>query len=466
MRVWLLLFALLPTAGNGQLSGFGNAPDFTLIDLNGEVHNLYGLLDQNKVVILDFFAVWCGNCQASTPELERIYQEYGPEGNDRIEMLSLESDQNTTDDQVEFYLSIYGNTNPHINATQGVPALYEVDYYPTFYVIAPDRSFTQVHGTIGGLEMDLNQAIEEAPLLREVDHDIRVRTLHSPKGTYCVPAMAPELVVQNYGRTTIYSVSFEVLVDAQLQGNFQMDVNLNPYEMDTLRMPWITDLSFGWHSFSLKSMAVNSLPDGDPTNDFVREDFKIVEKGQMLVIETMTDAYPQETWWEIRQEGKIVAEQMQFEEAMVWHYDTVCVDQTGCYTLTLFDRYGDGIGGGQLRVMLHGQQLAHIDRFAFLGASQSLSFCLPGTSGIDPGSVANRRVFFPNPADHELFLDLPRSEGSGYLTLHTLTGQVVFEQKLEESSQVRITIPDLPSGTYLVRFRSEKRIFADKLIIL
>jgi len=50
------------------------APDFTLKTLDGQEITLSKL--RGKVVLLDFWATWCGPCKESIPHLVQIYKTY------------------------------------------------------------------------------------------------------------------------------------------------------------------------------------------------------------------------------------------------------------------------------------------------------------------------------------------------------------------------------------------------------
>ncbi len=54
------------------------APDFSLVDVNGKPLRLADHAD--SVVVLDFWATWCGPCEKATKELEKIHQTYGSRG--------------------------------------------------------------------------------------------------------------------------------------------------------------------------------------------------------------------------------------------------------------------------------------------------------------------------------------------------------------------------------------------------
>lgn len=62
---------------NADLTG-KKAPDFTLQTLDGEKVTLSKL--KGKVVLVDFWASWCGPCRKSMPHLEATWQQYKDKG--------------------------------------------------------------------------------------------------------------------------------------------------------------------------------------------------------------------------------------------------------------------------------------------------------------------------------------------------------------------------------------------------
>ncbi|MCD6385995.1 redoxin family protein [Candidatus Sumerlaeota bacterium] len=54
------------------------APEFTLKDIDGNTHSLSE--QKGKVVLLDFWATWCGPCRRSMPFIQKLHKRYKDKG--------------------------------------------------------------------------------------------------------------------------------------------------------------------------------------------------------------------------------------------------------------------------------------------------------------------------------------------------------------------------------------------------
>jgi cytochrome c biogenesis protein CcmG/thiol:disulfide interchange protein DsbE len=64
--------------GNASTSHLQLAPDFTLNDINGRSGKLSDY--RGKVLILDFWATWCGPCRMLIPHFKSLYDQYKGSG--------------------------------------------------------------------------------------------------------------------------------------------------------------------------------------------------------------------------------------------------------------------------------------------------------------------------------------------------------------------------------------------------
>lgn len=162
----------LPTAAaHSQMPKFNlvasgvKAPDFTVYTPDDQPVTLSQF--KGKVVILDFWATWCGPCKVSMPGLEKIYSQVKGQG---VVVLSV----NTWDQKPDFKTWVAKNSGTTYQFTfvrdpaEGDHAtirkesiakrLYKVPGIPTMYVI--DREGKIAAGFVGsGNEANLTEAL-------------------------------------------------------------------------------------------------------------------------------------------------------------------------------------------------------------------------------------------------------------------------------------------------------------------
>ena len=65
---------VIPVQQRGFVKPGQVAPDFRLRDMNGQMVSLSDF--RGKVVLLNFWATWCGPCRVEMPAMEELYRQY------------------------------------------------------------------------------------------------------------------------------------------------------------------------------------------------------------------------------------------------------------------------------------------------------------------------------------------------------------------------------------------------------
>jgi len=134
----LALAAMLSTASAQKEPGKDilgkQAPDFTLPSVTGEKLRLSSL--KGKIVVLDFWAVWCGPCTDSMPFFQKLQDTYRAQG---LEVVGLHvDDRMPPTDEVRAFLDELGIGYRNVASTTEVDDSYLVYAMPTTYIL--DRS--------------------------------------------------------------------------------------------------------------------------------------------------------------------------------------------------------------------------------------------------------------------------------------------------------------------------------------
>lgn len=130
------------------------ARSFKYPDLDNRSINLEDYLGK-KLVLLNFFATWCGRCNWETPVLVKLYSEYQPRGVEFIRINVMEKKE-----KVEDFKKSHGMTFPVLaDESAEVSRLYGIKYVPANILIDKQGQIRFAGHLLG--EEDLRRRLEE-----------------------------------------------------------------------------------------------------------------------------------------------------------------------------------------------------------------------------------------------------------------------------------------------------------------
>lgn len=142
----------------GELSGV--APDFTLQSRSGGQVSLSEL--RGNVVMINFWATWCGPCREEMPHLEALHQRYSNLGFTLLGV-NVEEDSRLSD---RFLAETPVSFDILFDPENGVSELYDVIAMPSTVLVDREGNMRYIHhGYKAGYENEYQSQVRS--LLRE-----------------------------------------------------------------------------------------------------------------------------------------------------------------------------------------------------------------------------------------------------------------------------------------------------------
>ena len=134
-----------------DLSPGNAAPEITFTDLDGKARRLSDF--RGKIVLLDFWGMWCAPCVAEAPNLAAAYKRLKEKG---FEVVSF--DKGDTLENLRKFIGKNQMNWTHSQLDEALTKLYRIDRYPTYFLL--DKEGKIVSNTLRPGE-ELYKKIEE-----------------------------------------------------------------------------------------------------------------------------------------------------------------------------------------------------------------------------------------------------------------------------------------------------------------
>lgn len=121
----------------------GNVPpNFELTTLSGDKVKLTDY--KGKIVILNFWASWCGPCKVEMPYMQKYYERHKGTANVEIIAVNMTSEERGGSSGIQKFVDEYGLTFPILLDNDGkVMDMYNIITIPTTYIIDKDGLVNQ-----------------------------------------------------------------------------------------------------------------------------------------------------------------------------------------------------------------------------------------------------------------------------------------------------------------------------------
>ena len=158
----------------------------------------------------------------------------------------------------------------------------------------------------------------------------------------CDDVVELEALVYNHGEETITELEIEVVVNDLTVDVIDAEVNI-PFEQEGIVTITIDDNLEQDNNITLNLLDINSQQDEDQTNNSATISTSLDSNYDIITLVINSDDYPEETSWKLLDESNQIIATGALDNDTEVFTENICVDYSSCFSLYVYDSYGDGI---------------------------------------------------------------------------------------------------------------------------
>mgnify|MGYP000160842643 CR=1 FL=1 len=296
----------------------------------------------------------------------------------------------------------------------------------------------------------------------------------------CGTNYTPKVTIANSGSTTLTSAVVTYTIDGGANQIYNWSGSLAQWQTDIISLPSLT-LAVGNHTFNATVSNPNAGTDENNVNDLANTTLTVDPVDQtmgILKVTLLTDNYPDETYMELTSSNGTVV-WFEGNESFVGNYGTgnspaptdptsplaantsydysIPLSVSDCYTFTIYDYYGDGVGAsqwggsnvdGNLTLMDQTNAVLYTLSAADFGAQVSDVVKNTDNSGLQELDVLQWKLF-PNPTTDMLHVSVQYGQATEWVVTDVF-GKTILRQQIS-GNEVQLNTENLSNGTYFVQ---------------
>jgi thiol-disulfide isomerase/thioredoxin len=481
-------------------SGSKLVSNIKTFDINGKEVDVFKDLAEGKFVVFDVFATWCGPCWTfhQSGVLKELYKKHGPNGSNTLSIYGIEADNRTPLNHLFSAISATSTTPSSLgNWTEGVEygiinnhsfnTLLKISFFPTLYLIRPDRTVLLVPYTMRQ-QLPIWSSIIEG----NKSNGVIFSESSIENKVFCKSAKLPEAPVLNVGNEPITDIEIEIVKNntqsTKKKFTFSPPVpvfspfNITPEEDD------ITETTF----FNISLLSASGVPITKSTaSSLIAYLIKPVVKQKKFFMTFTTDFYPGEISWvltdnknrELKSVSYVRGSQDQRggggpDANRKFTYEIILENNDiECLTVTVKDTYGDG--------MIYGKSTDPIPGIEFFDAENRLIkpritsdyifgrvqggieaytysyLSVAQVSDVDHVVSDNGLKMYPNPVENRLYFGSDDTLDNLNVTISDVSGKIVFEAIITDQA---VDVTSLSTGLYFMNVLTPKGRITGKFV--